>query len=617
MLFVFISLFFRVNPPRKRAQFIQKGKEQRYNELIQNRKDWSRSNTISSRKIKEGGEEDDYEGYVFEDLNFTGTNADTNGKYTIHNDDSNLLIQNCHFTNCYVTESVVYFNSPQYDISINSSIFTDCYNNESPVSHTTNIIFSAAHKSIVEKNTITFADIEHSCRAFHFQYSRNTILRENIVTNANVGGNEQNDDSENKYASGMLFIESGTGDPLEITGCRFTSCSGGNGAISRINSIDYPIVITGTTFEKIKHTKIYNQNPNKGNENEGAGYLMIIDCQESTLPVLTFKDCKFSYLESNSKGGGAIGLWFMRKINKNMSIIFDGVTFEHLAYRSDNSAVSITAGGALIFSSLNTNKDTHLIVRNCNFENITGDRNGAAINYEAPEEQLIIEGTTFKNVYTKSTNARTQSSGGAIYIKTTTSTYPISIVDCVFENTYAKTSGNAIQLDESSDSPSFLIQNCTFTNCMHGSFGSQYVIVSTINDLSVVDSKIIFDDNSNSACAGIKASKFINCKITNVDFSQCDKSYALYLDQGNQGQSGLCHIEGCIFDTVNNWFNIILVTHDFVFTDNQMRNRVYDENSDYFGKISFASNIENVQIVRATFSENLTNSGIIPPKRCY
>ena len=158
-----------------------------------------------------------------------------------------------------------------------------------------------------------------------------------------------------------MVSKSGSGEPIQFSECKFTHCLGGNGAILSLNGIDFPIEITDMTIEKTKNEL-----------NNGFGYLILLNFDGQFVnPEAKFVQCHFKYLESDASSGGSIGLWF--KGNKmNMSLLFERSTFENLHYlRSD-------IGGAITFIKENSNKETHLTVSDCEFDNCSSLVAGSA-----------------------------------------------------------------------------------------------------------------------------------------------------------------------------------------------------------------------------------------------
>lgn len=468
MFYLIIPIFFRVIPHEK------------LNHLFNSKpqpKDLTRCQSLNGDRYTNN----EYTNYLINcevpgtSFGFYGTtfsgHSTTTGEHMLHIINVNFFLHDCPITNCGFLSAMIYCHGDAYTYSMMRNTISQCNNQNTPVSNA-NIIDADCKSTTIQDNTITFANISNSCRAFSIGNSRGCVFTGNHVTNGNVGtGNS---------ASGALFSKIGTGDPIQISNCNFNNCLGGNGAVLSINDLNHNIELNELTIENTKNEF-----------NSGSGYLILLNYNGQYVnPEAKFIQCHFRYLESDASSGGSIGLWF--KGNKlNMSLIFDRTTFEHLHYLRSN------IGGAITFIKENSNKDTHLTLTGCEFNNCSSLVGGAAICYCVPSQQLTIESTSFRNTYCSSPGEK----GGAIYVEYQDETQPIVIRNCVFENTTSNNcKGNAIVLMQNNNNNFHFgsLESCSFTNC--GSSG--FVIYYTIAIVTAMHTNIVFTEGS-SSCGGI------------------------------------------------------------------------------------------------------------------
>lgn len=122
-----------------------------------------------------------------------------------------------------------------------------------------------------------------------------------------------------------LYINiSGTCTPLDISGCLFSGCAGGNGAVLFISSAIQFFQIFNTTFQCFTNL-ILDKN------GEGWGYFIEMNAASTDFSVL-FEGYLFSNIESNAIGGGSIGLWTKNIKNEAYSVSFIKCEFEDLFF---------------------------------------------------------------------------------------------------------------------------------------------------------------------------------------------------------------------------------------------------------------------------------------------
>lgn len=238
------------------------------------------------------------------------TSASEENTYIIHSNNVNLNVESCQFNNCILTGSVIQCDSKSL-IMYSNSIY-NCLNHNNFNSKII-IVKALSSRTDIRINNITFLNSNHNCRAYFIQTFANTIFQNNRI--------------EKAYQSqgSWLYINiSGTCTPLDISGCLFSGCAGGNGAVLFISSAIQFFQIFNTTFECFTNL-IFDKN------GKGCGYFIEMNAASTDFSVL-FEGCLFSNIESNAIGGGSIGLWTKNIKNEAYSVSFIKCEFEDLFF---------------------------------------------------------------------------------------------------------------------------------------------------------------------------------------------------------------------------------------------------------------------------------------------
>ena len=408
----------------------------------------------------------------------------TSNAYLFHTNNVNMNVTSNSFTEITMHHTLIYCNGDAQLFTMVSNIINDCHSFENT---NATIVEVFVQNTDIRYNSIFFNLASTKGRAFRIKYHTGCKLIGNHITNA-------------LYSQGCaVYFEqcSDNSPPLEISDCVFTSCLGDNSAIFYLANLNSKLTITNVTFEKSKNKPVvYN------------GYFINIGAIENHKPCVVFDGCKFSYLESNANGGGAIGLW-LKGSNDNIvsNLTFYNTQFEHLQFQSANNGNRVAhGGGALCFDNQVTNKQVELFVIGCTFTNVSSFASGGAINFNTPGHTLYVEDCNFSNTFTVNSGQK----GGAIYAKVVSNVMPIIIKGCQFQNTQSNT-GGALYIERSATSNSDInIFDCTFDHVSSSAEGHAIHIASSTLDPITISFCHIVDCGTarNTASVYLDASKF-------------------------------------------------------------------------------------------------------------
>lgn len=419
---------------------------------------------------------------------------------------TSLNVKNCQFIDCkFVSKLIAASESGDiHKLNFESNIITNCYDYKNKPEKV--ILYSEYPNNYISQNSITFVDnIDQATRGYYFEkYDRGLIFTGNSIKNG----------YSSDGAAGIHIEGKDTGiSELTFSNCVFTNMNSEvNGEHFATTVFFYrqncPITFTNVTFEHSKKEYL--------SSGYGKGYMIQIEPNQDKYlkSEVTFKNCKFSFLEYNGQNGGGIGMFIRKPPNDkyyekySFIIRYNDTTFEHLYFFLDS-----WGGGAISVSNeVDENKYTAIYVNNCTFNNVSSkstSRGGGAIYYNSPRGTLEVRKSKFINTYPKNSSQY----GGAIYIKYESEHMTSNIYDCEFINTRSN-KGGAIYIDWNEQlNKDITISGCTFRNT------NSYTNSNAIQ-LEKCYSNVVHINNNQFIDCGTKDSTFtISLDVKNLNFN--------------------------------------------------------------------------------------------------
>ena len=263
----------------------------------------------------------------------------------IHTKYANLRIEYCTFNTIQYSDKMIYCDSYYtYESIYNNNYISNCNSRNSDA----RLIYTDNNNNEIKNNYIYFDPSISVGQAFYLEFIDNNRFINNTVINANCG-----------HGSAIYSTSNnGKGDFI-MEDCHFSNCRGTDGSIIYIDQLKNNLAIKNTIFENLQN---YYQN--------NGDLIRLI--RKNDNQELSFVDCKFRYLECDSKVGGRIGLFFYS--NKKLKISFESTRFEHILHKHES-----IGGGAISIDQSNDNKDVGIIINNCIFKNVSDTNSGGAI----------------------------------------------------------------------------------------------------------------------------------------------------------------------------------------------------------------------------------------------
>lgn len=326
-------------------------------------------------------------------------------------------------------------------------------------------------------------------------------------------------------------------------------------------------------------------------KNEPNGYYIIImPTVGSTNHKLSFHDCVFNQLESNSLSGGSIGLWY-KEDSTDMDLNFKNTVFKNLYFSSAEET-----GGAILIHESASNKRTKLTVSDCSFKNITSAKRGTAI-YFYSILPLNIERTNFTDIYSPESENNI-----GVYVYFGDIILTVNFTDCRFDNDqFEHHLTNSVKFDYKnfSDEHKASFKRCSFTN------NDGYAILSNnINGFEFINCDV---SNSNG---GLKLELVKYLQIINSQFRNIDNNPVIEFDDENMVSSDEnLFINNCVFDQCNGGDEYILfsttLSSVFSFKNNVIRGLITD--SYKYIALVISNGVDNFEIDNITFQDNKCN----------